>query len=181
MNGERAEGGVLIAGGGLAAQRTAETLRRVGYEGRIRMVCAEAHRPYDRPPLSKDVLHDEGAEAQVPYRPPEWYEDKDVELLLGAAASGLDGARRRLALADGRVLGYEDLVVATGALPRMLPMFAGHANVSTLRTLEDSRLLRELLRDGRRLLVIGAGFIGLEVAAAARGARAEVTVVELER
>jgi 3-phenylpropionate/trans-cinnamate dioxygenase ferredoxin reductase subunit len=181
MSNDPHEDGVVIAGGGLAAQRVAETLRRVGYEGRIRMVSAERHLPYDRPPLSKEVLGDEGAEAQVGFRAPEWYAEKDVEVLLGAAASGLDGTRRRLALADGRVLGYDDLVIATGATPRMLPQFAPFANVSTLRTLEDSRLLREHLGSGGHLLVIGAGFIGLEVAAAARAAGADVTLVELER
>jgi 3-phenylpropionate/trans-cinnamate dioxygenase ferredoxin reductase subunit len=175
------QGGVVIAGGGLAAQRAAETLRRAGYEGRIRMVAAEAHLPYDRPPLSKEVLADAAAEEAVGYRPATWYAEKDVEVLLGTPASGLDGSGRRLALADGRVLGYDDLVIATGATPRMLPAFASHSNVSTLRTIEDSRLLRERLQSGERLLVIGAGFIGLEVAAAARSAGIDVTVVELER
>ena len=171
----------MIAGGGLAAQRAAETLRRVGYEGRIRMVSAEAHLPYDRPPLSKEVLGDAAAEDAVGFRPGAWYAEKDVEVLLGTPASGLDGSARRLSLADGRVLGYDDLVIATGATPRMLPAFAPYSNVSTLRTIEDSRLLRERLRSGERLLVIGAGFIGLEVAAAARGAGVEVSIVELER
>ncbi len=173
--------GVVIAGGGLAAQRAAETLRRAGYEGRIRMVSAEAHLPYDRPPLSKEVLGDAAAEEAVGFRPASWYDEKEVEVLLGTAASGLDGTTRRLELDDGRILGYDDLVIATGATPRMLPAFAPHSNVSTLRTIEDSRLLRERLHSGERLLVIGAGFIGLEVAAAARAAGVEVTVVELER
>jgi NADPH-dependent 2,4-dienoyl-CoA reductase/sulfur reductase-like enzyme len=102
-------------------------------------------------------------------------------VLLGTPASGLDAGARRLALADGRVLGYDDLVIATGAAPRMLPSFAPYSNVSTLRTIEDSRLLRGRLQSGERLLVIGAGFIGLEVAAAARGAGVDVSVVELER
>ena len=175
------EGGVVIAGGGLAAQRAAETLRRVGYERRIRMVSAEAHLPYDRPPLSKEVLGDAAAEDAVGFRSAGWYDEKDVEVLLGTSASALDGTTRRLELDDGRVLGYDDLVIATGAAPRMLPPFAPYPNVSTLRTIEDSRRLRERLHSGERLLVIGAGFIGLEVAAAARAAGVEVTVVELER
>ena len=171
----------MIAGGGLAAQRAAETLRRAGYEGRIRIVSAEAHLPYDRPPLSKEVLGDAAAEEAVGFRPAGWYEEKGVEVLLGTAASGLDAATSRLELDDGRVLGYDDLVIATGAAPRMLPPFAPYSNVSTLRTIEDSRRLRERLQSGERLLVIGAGFIGLEVAAAARAAGVEVTLVELER
>ena len=172
--------GVVIAGGGLAAQRCAETLRRVGYEGRVRMVCAESHLPYDRPPLSKEVLGDPAAEDSVAYRPETWYQDKGIELLRGVGASGLDAANHRLELADGSALAYEQLVVATGSRPRMLPAFAPYENVSTLRTLEDSRALRELLEAGPRLLIIGAGFIGQEVAVAARAAGLEVTMIEAE-
>jgi NADPH-dependent 2,4-dienoyl-CoA reductase/sulfur reductase-like enzyme len=173
-------GGVVIAGGGLAAQRCAETLRRLGYEGRVRVVCAEGHLPYNRPPLSKEVLREAAAEDSLAFRASEWFEQKQVELVGGVAASGLDPASHRLALADGSTLDYEQLVVATGARPRMLDAFAGYANVSTLRTLEDARGLRELLEAGARLLIIGAGFIGQEVAAAARHHGAAVTVVEAE-
>ena len=173
-------GGVVIAGGGLAAQRCAETLRRLGYEQRVRLVCAERHLPYNRPPLSKEVLVDAAAEEKVPFRPADWFEDKAVEAILGVAASGLDATARRLELSDGRSLGYEQLVIATGARPRMLPAFAAYDNASTLRTLEDASALRGLLLSGARLLIIGAGFIGQEVAAAARGHGAEVTVVEAE-
>jgi 3-phenylpropionate/trans-cinnamate dioxygenase ferredoxin reductase subunit len=173
-------GGVVIAGGGLAAQRCAETLRRLGYEGRVRIVCAEGHLPYNRPPLSKEVLREAAAEDGLAFRAPEWFEEKQVELVGGVAADGLDPTAHRLALADGRTLDYEQLVVATGARPRMLDTFAGYANVSTLRTLEDARTLRGLLEAGTRLLIIGAGFIGQEVAAAARHHGAAVTVVEAE-
>jgi 3-phenylpropionate/trans-cinnamate dioxygenase ferredoxin reductase component len=172
--------GVVIAGGGLAAQRCAETLRRHGYGGRVRVVCGEAHLPYDRPPLSKEVLGDQAAEDTVAFRAPEWYEDKGIELVRGVGASGLDVPAHRLELADGGALHYEQLVIATGSRPRMLPTFARYENVSTLRTLEDSRAIRKLLEARARLLIIGAGFIGQEVAAAARGAGVEVTVVEAE-
>jgi 3-phenylpropionate/trans-cinnamate dioxygenase ferredoxin reductase component len=171
----------VIAGGGLAAQRCAETLRRVGYEERVRMVCAETHLPYDRPPLSKEVLGEAAAEDSVAYRSDAWYQDKGIELLRGVGASGLDATAHRLELADGSAVAYEQLVIATGSRPRMLPAFAPYENVSTLRTLEDSRAIRELLEARSRLLIIGAGFIGQEVAVAARGAGVEVTVIEAEQ
>jgi 3-phenylpropionate/trans-cinnamate dioxygenase ferredoxin reductase component len=180
VKGGGGQDGVVIAGGGLAAQRCAEALRRLGYEGRVRVVCGESHLPYDRPPLSKQVLGDPAAEDTVAFRAPEWYEDKGIELLRGVGASGLAVTAHRLELADGSALHYEQLVIATGSRPRMLPAFARYENVSTLRTLEDSRALRELLEARSRLLIIGAGFIGQEVAAAARGAGVEVTVVEAE-
>src|SRR3984893_10531795 len=180
VKGGGGQDGVAIAGGGLAAQRCAEALRRLGYEGRGRRVCGESRLPYDRPPLSKQVLGDRAAEDTVAFRAPEWYEDKGIELLRGVGASGLDVTAHRLELADGSALQYEQLVIATGSRPRMLPAFARYENVSTLRTLEDSRALRELLEARSRLLIIGAGFIGQEVAAAARGAGVEVTVVEAE-
>jgi NADPH-dependent 2,4-dienoyl-CoA reductase/sulfur reductase-like enzyme len=179
-NGTAVGEGVVIAGGGLAAQRCAETLRRLGYEGRVRMVCAEAHLPYDRPPLSKEVLGDSAAEDSVGFRSAQWYDDKAIEPLLGVAASGLDAGAHRLELSDGGSLHYEQLVIATGSRPRMLPALARYENVRTLRTLEDSRAIRRLLEARERLLIIGAGFIGQEVAAAARGVGVEVTVIEAE-
>src|ERR1700689_1631883 len=145
---EEQEQGVVIVGGGLAAQRCAETLRRVGYEGRIRIVCGEPRAPYDRPPLSKDLLADPAAAQRVAFRPPEWYAEKEVELLLDTRAGGLDAAGRRLLLESGAQLRYRHLVIATGAAPRTLPAFAGRGNVATLRTLEDSLALRERLAGG---------------------------------
>jgi 3-phenylpropionate/trans-cinnamate dioxygenase ferredoxin reductase subunit len=171
--------GVVIVGGGLAAQRCAEGLRRGGYEGRLRIVCGERHRPYDRPPLSKELLAEDDRELPA-FRPPEWYEEKAVELILGARACGLDVQARSVELDDGREVGYDELVIATGARPRRLPLFEGYANVSTLRSVEDARAIRALIAHHRRIVVIGAGFIGQEVAAAARAAEAEVVVIELE-
>jgi 3-phenylpropionate/trans-cinnamate dioxygenase ferredoxin reductase subunit len=172
--------GIVIVGGGLAAQRCAESLRRGEYAGRLRIICAERHRPYDRPPLSKEMLR-VGAEPESPeFHPEEWFAERKIELLLGVSAASLDPDAHRLTLADAGTVGYEKLVITTGARPRMLPQFDGYSNVSTLRTLEDSRLLASLLRAKSRLVVIGAGFIGQEVAAAARAAGAEVVVIELE-
>jgi 3-phenylpropionate/trans-cinnamate dioxygenase ferredoxin reductase subunit len=172
--------GVVIVGGGLAAQRCAETLRRGEYPGRLRIVCAEPHRPYDRPPLSKELLRVEGEAESPAFRPEQWYQERDIELLLATSATALDPDAHRLELADGSAASYEHLVIATGARPRTLPLFDGYTNVSTLRTLEDSRLLRRLLTQGSRLAIIGAGFIGQEVAAAARAAGVDVAVIELE-
>lgn len=175
-----APAGVVIVGGGLAAQRCAETLRRLGYEGSVRMVCAEPHRPYDRPPLSKEVLGDPAAAESAGFRPPDWYAEKSIELLASLAATGLDATAHTVALSDGSELDYEHLVIATGARPRLLAQFGAYENVSTLRTIEDAATIRSVLEAGARLLIVGAGFIGQEVAAAARGAAVEVTVVEAE-
>jgi 3-phenylpropionate/trans-cinnamate dioxygenase ferredoxin reductase subunit len=170
--------GIVIAGGGLAGQRCAEALRRAGYEGRLRMLCGESRAPYDRPPLSKAVLAGPEAEDGLGLRPASWYVDRGVELLLGARAAVLDCARRVVTLDDGDAVGYEQLLIATGSRPRRLELLAGFANVHTLRTLEDARALRTALAEGGRLVVVGAGFIGQEVAAAAAKAGARTTIVE---
>ena len=172
------EHGVVMVGGGLAAQRCAEGLRRRGYEGPVRIVCEEVEPPYDRPPLSKEVLAGQAPEDELAYRPSWWYADREVELLLGARAERLDPEARELSLAGGERLGYEQLLIATGSAPRRLPFLDGYENVHYLRTLADARLLRAALRPGARLAIVGAGFIGQEVAATARRLGAEVTLVE---
>lgn len=170
--------GVVIAGGGLAGQRCAEALRRAGYERSIRMVCGEPHRPYDRPPLSKEVLFDAGAEQKLCFRPAEWYEENSVELEIGVHARGLDARQKLLHLSDNAAVGYEHLLIATGGRPRRLALFDGYENVTTLRTLEDARRLRAALLPNARLLIIGAGFIGQEAASAAVKVGAGAAIVE---
>ena len=170
--------GTVIVGGGLAAQRCAETLRRRGYEESIRMVCAEPLAPYDRPPLSKGALAEEVEQAALSFRAPEWYRDNEVELLLGSAATRLDPARRQVELAGPGQLPYDQLVIATGGAARELPFLAGFTNVHSLRTAADAARLRPLLQSRARLAIVGAGFIGQEVAATARGLGCEVTVLE---
>ena len=178
-NGRRASGdGIVIAGGGLAGQRCSEALRRGGYEGAIRVVCSEPHRPYDRPPLSKQLLLDATQDAGLPYRSAQWYDEHSVDLLLGVSATGLDPAARRLRLSDGGGLRYEQVLICTGGRPRTLPVLAGYDNVTVLRTLDDARTLREVLVSSPRLAVVGAGFIGLEIAATARRLGVEVTLIE---
>jgi 3-phenylpropionate/trans-cinnamate dioxygenase ferredoxin reductase component len=177
-NGRTRSDGIVIAGGGLAGQRCVETLRRAGYERAIRLVCSEPRRPYDRPPLSKELLTDTAYDGELPYRSEDWYREQAVDLLIGVSAMGLDPAARRLTLSSGSSLRFEKLLIATGGRPRTLPILAGYDNVSVLRTLDDARLLRELLASNARLAVIGAGFIGLEIAATARRLGVEVTLVE---
>jgi 3-phenylpropionate/trans-cinnamate dioxygenase ferredoxin reductase component len=172
--------GVVIVGGGLAVQRCAEMLRRGEYTGRLRVVCAEAHTPYDRPPLSKELLRADADELPPAFRALDWYAERSIELIAGVAATALDPEAHLLTLADGIGISYEKLVIATGARPRTLPLLARHRNVSTLRTFEDSCRLRALFAGRRRLAIVGAGFIGQEVAAAARAAGSEVAVIELE-
>ena len=168
----------MIAGAGLAAQRAAETLRRNGYDGRLQMVSEERVAPYDRPPLSKEFLAGERDHSTLRFRPDQWYDDHDVELVLGVSAADLDIPRRDVVLSDGARLRYEQLLIATGSAPRRLPGTENSTNVHELRTLADARGLRDALRPGARVVVVGAGFIGQEVAATARRLGAEVTIIE---
>lgn len=170
--------GIVIAGGGLAAQRACERLRRAGHDGPIRVVCAEPHAPYDRPPLSKELLAGELDAGALRFRPDDWYAEHGIDLLLGERAAGLDAKARRLSLVGGAVLRYDRLLIATGSSPRLLEGVAGRENVHELRTVDDARALRGAIAPGMRLAVIGAGFIGQEVAATAHRLGARVTIVE---
>jgi NADPH-dependent 2,4-dienoyl-CoA reductase/sulfur reductase-like enzyme len=170
--------GVVIVGAGLAGQRCCEALRGHGSEGPIRLVGDERHRPYDRPPLSKALLAGRAEPAHVALRPAAWYAERGVELLLGTRAAGLEPVARQVVMADGARIDYQHLVIATGGAPRMLPGLGGRANVHTLRTLDDALALRTALAPGLRLVVVGAGLVGLEVAATAHALGAAVTVLE---
>jgi 3-phenylpropionate/trans-cinnamate dioxygenase ferredoxin reductase subunit len=170
--------GIVIAGGGLAAQRCTETLRGNGYEGPIRIVCAEPHAPYDRPPLSKEMLAGDLPAGALALRPRGWYEERGVDLLLGTRAERLDLATRELVPSRGRPLRFDALLVATGSRARTLPLLEGYSNVGVLRTVDDAVALRRGIRPGARLVVVGGGFVGLEAAATARRLGAEVTIVE---
>jgi 3-phenylpropionate/trans-cinnamate dioxygenase ferredoxin reductase subunit len=170
--------GIVIVGGGLAAQRCCEALRSKGFAGAIRIVGDEARAPYDRPPLSKAVLAGERGLEDLSFRPATWYADHGVDLLLGERAIALDPGRGTVTLASGALLRYDQAVVATGSRPRRLPGTEDFANTHLLRTAEDAIRLRDALVPETRLIVVGAGFIGLEVAATARRLGAEVTVLE---
>ena len=178
MTGLTDRGGILVVGGGLASQRCVETLRSRGYDGRIRVVCGEPELPYDRPPLSKGLLSGELRDRDVAFRDPDWYEDNRVELILDRRATKLDARNHTVELCDGRTLRYDKVLIATGSKARRLPSLEGYANVHYLRTIDDSRRLRDEVSRGTRLVIVGAGFIGQEVAATARRAGAEVTIVE---
>lgn len=168
--------GIVIVGGGLAAARTAEQLRRAGYEGRLTIVSDEVHLPYDRPPLSKEVLRSEVDD--VALKPREWYDEKDITLRLGSAATGLDTAAQTLTLADGSVLGYDELVIATGLVPRRIPTFPDLDGIRVLRSYDECMALRTHASAAKHAVVIGAGFIGCEVAASLRGLGVRVVLVE---
>ncbi|MDR6906871.1 3-phenylpropionate/trans-cinnamate dioxygenase ferredoxin reductase subunit [Agromyces sp. 3263] len=176
MNGERS---ILIIGGGLAGARAAEGARAAGYDGLVRLVAAEDEMPYIRPPLSKEFLNGGGSRDDLDVHPAEWYPEHRVDVLRGIRATALDVGGHRVRLDDGRDLGYDRLLLATGSEPRRWPgAGADLAGVHTLRTVGDSVALRELLSPGgRRIALIGSGWIGLEVAAAARGYGNDVTVV----
>lgn len=171
---------MLIIGGGLAGGTAAEALRGEGFDGDITVVAAEPHPPYQRPPLSKGYLAgSEGLDAVI-LHPEDWYADRGIRLITGVSATALDPAGHTVELEDDTRLPYDAVLLATGATPRMLPL-PGHElpGVTTLRRLDDSDALAAELRDGgRRLVVIGAGWIGMEVAATARGFGNEVAILE---
>jgi NADPH-dependent 2,4-dienoyl-CoA reductase/sulfur reductase-like enzyme len=166
---------VVVVGAGLGGLRTVESLRRAGFPGQISLVGDEPHEPYDRPPLSKQILAGQWPEERAALHHGN-LADLDVSLHLGRPAIGVDGTA--VELADGDRLRYDALVVATGVLPRRLPGQPDHPELHVLRTLEDCRGLRNSLSRARSLLVIGAGFICAEVAATARMAGLEVTMIE---
>ena len=171
--------GIVIVGGGLAAARTAEQLRKSGYDGPVAIVSDEKHLPYDRPPLSKEVLHDsQKGLPDVLLRPAEFYADNDIALVLGAAAQSLDTGAQTVTLTDERVLDYDDLVIATGLVPKRIPSFPDLAGIRVLRSFDDALALREHAASARHAVIVGAGFIGCEVAASLRRLGVDVVLVE---
>ncbi|HEX2902133.1 MAG TPA: FAD-dependent oxidoreductase [Jatrophihabitans sp.] len=171
--------GFVIVGGGLAGAKAAEALREQGYDGPLILVAAEQHLPYERPGLSKDFLVGSAERDSLFVHDGQWYADHHLDLRTGIEASAIDRNARQLQLSDGSSLGYRKLLLATGSRPRPLPVTgADAANVYQLRTIADAERLQELFSRIERLLVVGAGWIGLEVSAAARKAGVAVTVVE---
>lgn len=170
---------VVIVGASLAGLRAAETLRQAGFDGQVSLVGSEPHLPYDRPPLSKQVLAGEWEPDRIGLRPAEMYDEMGLDLLLGRTAQSLDLSARRVLLDDGEPLPFDGLVIATGAVARTLPGTPPLAGIHVLRTVEDCLAIRADLDAGpRRVVVVGAGFIGSEVAATARRRGLEVTILE---
>ena len=168
-------GTVVVAGAGLAGARCAESLRSLGWQGRILLVGDEPHPPYERPALSKEFLA--GTRVDVALRPDSFWDEQGIELSTGVRAHGLDATRRVVGVGS-RDVSWDAFVVATGARARRLP---GPEGVHHLRTLDDARALAAALRPRTRLLVVGAGFIGAEVASTALPLVSSVTVVEPQR
>ena len=169
----------IIAGGGLAGAKAAEALREQGFDGRIMLASEEDIRPYERPPLSKEYLQGKVGQDTIFVHPPDWYDAHGVELLPGTAVTRIDRGSREVTLSGGRHLAYSKLLLATGSIPRRLPLPGADADrVLYLRRVEDSDRIRDTFTTASRVIIIGAGWIGLEVAAAARLAGVEVTILE---
>jgi NADPH-dependent 2,4-dienoyl-CoA reductase/sulfur reductase-like enzyme len=168
---------LAVVGASLAGLRAVEAARKSGFDGQITLVGSEPHLPYDRPPLSKAYL-DEPVLPVVEFRDAETLGELAVDLELGVAATGLDTSARLIALADGRELGYDALVIATGATARRLPGADALEGVHALRTIEDAIAIRAALESGAKTVVVGAGFIGSEIASGARKRGLPVTVIE---
>ncbi|MEV4357256.1 FAD-dependent oxidoreductase [Nonomuraea sp. NPDC049625] len=167
---------VLVAGASAAGLATVEALRRKGYEGRVTVLGAEPHLPYDRPPLSKQILSGSWEPERARLRPPATLSALNAEFVLGDPATGLDVSSRTVRTASGRVLSADAVVVATGLRPRTLPDQAGPAGVHVLRTLDDALALRADLLSCTRLVVVGDGVLGAEIAATACGMGVNVTL-----
>jgi 3-phenylpropionate/trans-cinnamate dioxygenase ferredoxin reductase subunit len=174
-----AEPRFVIVGAALAGAKAAEALREEGFGGRIVLAGAERHHPYERPPLSKEYLQGAAGRETIFVHEDGWYAEHAVDLLLGAEVTAIDRGSREVTLADGGRIAYDKLLLATGSTPRRLPVPGADAGgVFYLRTVDDSDRLRDALASASRVAVVGAGWIGLEVTAAARNAGADVTVVE---
>ena len=168
--------GIVIVGGGLAAARTAEQLRRSEYTGPVTIISDEDHLPYDRPPLSKEVLHADHDD--ITLKPAEFYQENDITLRLGNGATAVDTVAQMVTLQDGSTVGYDELIIATGLVPKRIPSFPDLAGIHVLRNYDEAVALRKEAASAKRAVVVGAGFIGCEVAASLRKLGVEAVLVE---
>ena len=171
---------ILVIGGGQAAAQAIASLRQWGYEGGLRLIADEEALPYQRPPLSKAYLKGEMDEERLYFKPADWYEAQNVEVSLNTFATTIDRSARTVALSDGSTAPYDALILATGSRPRPLPLAGATLDgVHELRDLRDVDGLRPVVTTGKNMVIVGAGYIGLEAAAVARQLGANVTVLEM--
>jgi 3-phenylpropionate/trans-cinnamate dioxygenase ferredoxin reductase component len=169
----------VIVGGGLAGATAAESLRTQGFPGRIVLLCEESERPCNRPPLSKDYLQGKSEKDKIYVHPETWYAEHDVALRLDTRATGLDLAAHQVSVAGGERIGYDKLLLCTGSVARRLSVPGAELEgVFYLRRLEQCEAIKAAFATAGRVAIIGAGWIGLETAAAARAAGCEVTMIE---
>jgi 3-phenylpropionate/trans-cinnamate dioxygenase ferredoxin reductase component len=171
---------IVIIGGGQAGAQALQSLRQGGYEGKLTLVADEAALPYQRPPLSKAYMKGEFSEERLYFRPEAWYQDQNIEVILSTHAVKIDRTAQTVELPHGGQIDYDALIIATGSRPRTLPTKgADLEGVHDLRTLADVERIRPNMITGRKMVIIGAGYIGLEAAAVARQMGLEVTVLEM--
>jgi 3-phenylpropionate/trans-cinnamate dioxygenase ferredoxin reductase component len=171
---------IVVIGGGQAGAQALQSLRQGGYAGALTLVGDEPALPYQRPPLSKAYMKGEMAEERLYFRPAPWYQDQNIEVILSTPAKSIDRANRKVELAHGGQLDYDALIIATGSRPRVLPTKGATLHgVHDLRDLSDVERIRPNMIAGRKMVIIGAGYIGLEAAAVARQMGLDVTVLEM--
>jgi len=171
---------ICVIGAGQAGAQAIFSLRQGGYEGAIKLIGEEPVPPYQRPPLSKAYMKGEFAEERLFFKPMAWYEDNNVDLILSTRAEAIDRAARRVSIENGGHVDYDALIIATGSRPRTLPVKgADLSGVYDLRSIADVERIKPGMSEGRKMVIIGAGYIGLEAAAVARQMGLEVTVVEM--
>jgi 3-phenylpropionate/trans-cinnamate dioxygenase ferredoxin reductase subunit len=172
---------MVIIGAGQAAGQAAASLRQEGYEGEIIILGDETHPPYQRPPLSKQYLSGEHGLDRVYVRPEKFYADKDVDLRTGVAVTAIDTAAKTVTTDDGDIIAYEKLLIATGSRPRILNIPGSDLKgIFYLRTIADVDRIRDAMETARNVVIVGGGYIGLEVASVAAGAGLNVSVLEME-
>ena len=171
---------IVIIGGGQAGAQALQSLRQGGYEGKLTLIADEAALPYQRPPLSKAYMKGEFSEERLYFRPESWYQDQNIEVILSTHAAKIDRTAQAVELPHGGKIDYDALIIATGSRPRVLPtQGADLEGVHDLRDLSDVERIRPNMIAGRKMVIIGAGYIGLEAAAVARQMGLDVTVLEM--
>ena len=171
---------IVVIGGGQAGAQALQSLRQGGYAGALTLVGDEPALPYQRPPLSKAYMKGEMTEERLYFRPAPWYQDQNIEVILSTPAKSIDRANRTVELAHGGHLDYDALIIATGSRPRVLPVKGATLHgVHDLRDLSDVERIRPNMIAGRKMVIVGAGYIGLEAAAVARQMGLDVTVLEM--